>query len=128
MEKTEKVRADLRLLRKIGHNIDVLIGVRQRHEARLEMLKRERRSIDEIRKIEAVIDGLQISQSIERATEIEEQYIRAINQLDPLDRTIILDGYLNGKSYWKIGASIGYSESGVKKRINKIIEQIALMI
>jgi len=52
----------------------------------------------------------------------------AISKLDPLDRTIILDGYINGKPYWKIGRDIGYTERGVQKRIGAIIEKLAKML
>ena len=59
---------------------------------------------------------------------LESLYMEAISKLEPLDRTIILDGYINGKAYWKIGRDIGYTEVGIQKRVNKIIEILANLI
>lgn len=71
---------------------------------------------------------LDTAKYIQRATELESRYIEAINKLDPLDKTIILDGYVNGKAYWKIGRDIGYTKEGVQKRVNKIIERLAELL
>ena len=54
--------------------------------------------------------------------------MEAINKLEPFDKTIILDGYINGKAYWKIGRDIGYTERGVQKRVSIAIELIASYI
>lgn len=131
METTEKIKRDLRLLRKITHSIEVSLTVEKRHKERLEILRKQEQT-DEVRQniadIEAVLASLDTAKYIQRATELESRYIEAINKLDPLDKTIILDGYVNGKAYWKIGRDIGYTEVGVQKRVNKIIEILARIL
>lgn len=131
METTEKIKRDLRLLRKITHSIEVSLTVEKRHKERLEILQKQEQTEEvkqNIADIEAVLATLDTAKYIQRATELESRYIEAINKLDPLDKTIILDGYVNGKAYWKIGRDIGYTEVGIQKRVNKIIEILAKIL
>lgn len=131
METTEKIKRDLRLLRKITHSIEVSLTVEKRHKERLEVLRKQQQTEEvkqNIADIEAVLATLDTAKYIQRATELELRYIEAINKLDPLDKTIILDGYVNGKAYWKIGRDIGYTEVGIQKRVNKIIEILAKIL
>lgn len=131
METTEKIKRDLRLLRKITHSIEVSLTVEKRHKERLEILQKQEQTEEvkqNIADIEAVLATLDTAKYIQRATELESRYIEAINKLAPLDKTIILDGYVNGKAYWKIGRDIGYTEVGIQKRVNKIIEILAKIL
>ena len=131
METTEKIKRDLRLLRKITHSIEVSLTVEKRHKERLEVLQKQEQTEEvkqNIADIEAVLATLDTAKYIQRATELESRYIEAINKLDTLDKTIILDGYVNGKAYWKIGRDIGYTEVGIQKRVNKIIEILAKIL
>jgi DNA-directed RNA polymerase specialized sigma24 family protein len=130
-EKIAKIKRDLRQLRKITHSIEVAMKVKEGREKRLEVLRSAKPSDDtvcEIQKIEHTISSLHIEESIKRSTALETLYMDAINNLDPLDKTIILDAYINGKAYWKIGRDIGYTEIGVQKRIKRILENLASMI
>ena len=134
MEKDEKilrVKSDLRNLRKLTHSIEVSLQVKARHEKRLAWLK-ERQPTKEVKsdieQIEKVLATLDIEKYISKATAIEAKYMEAINKLEPFDKTIILDGYINGKAYWKIGRDIGYTERGVQKRVSIAIELIASYI
>lgn len=123
-----RVKRDLRNLRKLTHSIEVSLQVKERHEKRLAWLK-ERPSTKEVKsdieQIEKVLATLDIEKYISKATAIEAKYMEAINKLEPFDKTIILDGYINGKAYWKIGRDIGYTERGVQKRVSIAIELIA---
>ena len=116
-----RVKRDLRNLRKLTHSIEVSLQVKERHEKRLAWLK-ERQPTKEVKsdieQIEKVLATLDIEKYISKATAIEAKYMEAINKLEPFDKTIILDGYINGKAYWKIGRDIGYTERGVQKRVS----------
>ena len=127
MEK-EKVKSDLRKLRKITHRITVGMDCKQNHERRLEYLRGKtptKEIIDEIRKIKEVLGSLHIEDDIKTATALESTYMAAIDKLEGFDKTIMIDGYINGKPYWKIGRDIGYTEVGVRKRVEKAIEKLA---
>lgn len=127
MEKTEQIKKDLRRLRKLAHSIEVATTVKERHTRRKELLmqgEQNEETQEEISRIDRVLSSLRVEEHIKQATALEERYMEAIGRLDPLDKTIILDGYINGKAYWKIGRDIGYTEDGIKKRVGKIIEKI----
>lgn len=124
----DQIKKDLRKLRKLAHSIEVASTVKERHVKRKEILMQSEQTEDvlsEIARIDRVLATLRIEEHIKQATALEERYMEAISRLDPLDKTIILDGYINGKAYWKIGRDIGYTEDGIKKRVAKIIEKIA---
>jgi DNA-directed RNA polymerase specialized sigma subunit len=106
--------------------------VRERHERRLAILEamevseEDRKAhVEEIERLRAVIETLGLERTIKRVTELESKYMTAIGKLEQLDQTIIIDAYINGKPYWKIGRDVGYSEVGIQKRVNKIIEILA---
>lgn len=129
--KKEKVKSDLRELRKITHSIQVALNCKQNHERRLEVLrngKQTKETVDEIRKIEGVLSSLNIEANIKKATALETIYMEAIGQLEGFDKTIIIDSYINGKPYWKIGRDIGYTEVGIRKRIDKAIEKLTNLL
>jgi DNA-directed RNA polymerase specialized sigma24 family protein len=128
----EVVKQDLRRLRKLSHAIAAELKAKESHERRLTYL----RSIPEpsedvlidIMRIEDAIKALRVDEHIRAAAELEGRYMNAISSLEPLDRAIIIDGYVNGKAYWKIGRDIGYTEAGIKKRVSAAIEGIAARI
>lgn len=129
--KVERVKKELRALRRINHGIDVYLSLRERHEKRLAFLRSLEQSEEtagEIAKLEKLVASMDTARYISEATRIEEKYMAAINALEPVDRTIILEGYINGVPYWKIGRDIGYSERGIQKRAAAAIEWIARRI
>lgn len=130
-DKILTIKKDLRHLRKITHSIEVSLEVKTRDEKRLlllESLTPNKEILDDIKKIKEVLATLNIEKYINKATELEARYISAINQLEPLDKMIILDGYINGKAYWKIGRDIGYTERGIQKRVTIIFDKLAKLI
>ncbi len=64
-------------------------------------------------------------QIISRTLILKEKYYPLIATLDPLDRIIILDGYINKTPYKKLGKEIGYTKEGIQKRTYIIIGKIA---
>ena len=126
-----KVKSDLRELRKTTHSIAVAMECKQNHERRLEYLQSKTLSkeiADEIRKVKEVLGSLHIEENIRKATALEAAYMKAIDKLEGFDKTIIIDGYVNGKPYWKIGRDIGYTEAGIRKRVEKAIEKLASLL
>ena len=134
-DKLWRIKSDLRQLRKLQHSVDVAMEARGRHERRLAVLQAMdvtdllgedlAAHIEEIERLRMVIETLGVEETIKRATELERKYMGAIGKLDQLDRTIIMDAYLNGKPYWKIGRDIGYSERGVQNRVSIILERLS---
>lgn len=130
-EKIEAIKKDLRQLRKVTHSIEALMTMKDKHEKRLEYLSGLPPSEaveEEKRKITSLLEKVDIQGYIARATALEEKYMAAIDKLDPLDKKILIDGYINGKAYYKIGWEMGFSTQGVQNRISIIIKKIANLL
>ena len=52
----------------------------------------------------------------------------AIGRLDALERMVIIEGYINGKPYWKIGKEMGYSERSIQNKVNSALDKLGRMI
>lgn len=127
----EIIKRDLHQLRKVTHSIEAFMTMKDKHEKRLEYLSGlpPSKEVDEEKKrIEELLKRIDIQGYIARATALEEKYMAAIDKLDPLDKKIIIDGYINGKAYYKIGWDIGFSTQGVQNRITIIIKKIASLL
>ena len=125
------VKNDLRQLRKTLHIIEALKMSQERYIQRIEALSRlvqTDKIKEQINTTKKVMSLMRLEDYVKDATEIEAKYMASINQLDPLDRVIILDNLVNGLPYWKIGLNLGYSEDGIKKRINKAVRKLASMM
>lgn len=125
------VKNDLRQLRKTIHIIESLKMVQERYIQRIEALSRlvqTDKIKEQIATTKRVMSLMNLEEYVKDATEIESKYMSSLNQLDPVDRAIILDNLVNGLPYWKIGLKLGYSEDGIKKRINKAVRKLATMM
>lgn len=129
-EKIAQVKKELRNLSRLNRSIEAAVRARERHEKLLDILRKNPSPgcEEEERRILRIIDGLRIDESMRLSHEIEERYIPAIRQLDRLDQIIVIEGIINGKAYWKIGRDIGYTEDGIKKRMQKIFCQLSEMV
>ncbi len=128
MKEINEVKKDLRELKHHAHAIEKLKMAQNTHLARISMLERMEKT-DKIKEIieceRRHIELLPISEEIERARLLEEKYIDAISTLGPIEKSIIIDTYINGIPYWKIGITLGYSEEGIRKRLAKALKEIA---
>lgn len=128
MKEINEVKKDLRELKRQTHAIKQLECAQKTHLARIKLLM----GMEENERIKALIEkeraslaSLNVADVVSGACEIEEKYMEAINALPLVDRGIIVDAFINGTPYWKIGLSVGYSEEGVRKKVSKIISAIA---
>ncbi|MBQ8178299.1 MAG: hypothetical protein IJ033_03800 [Clostridia bacterium] len=126
-----KIKEDLRQLRFLSHFIEAKLTMKARHEKRLEILETlpPGKDVDrEKEKVRGLLASCQIEDSIKKASELEQKYIVAIEKLDYIERTIIIDGYINGKPYWRIGRDIGYTTEGIQKRAKRAVEELSKLI
>ena len=128
MTNIETVRKDLKSLKQKTHLIENLRKTQMTHIMRIEMLKKMTKTTEVcecIEREERLLSLLKAEPYIKEAELLEEKYMSAINLLDPIDKIIILDAFVNGTPYWRVGVSVGYSEEGVRKRVSKIIHRLA---
>lgn len=131
MKEIKEVKKDLNELRKLTHAIKSLESAANTHKSRIKLLcaLAQTDKIKElISKEEELLKNIYGADKIEKAQSLEKIYMNAIMSLDPTDRSIALNTYINGLPYWKTGLEVGYSEEGVRKRIAKIVKQIAISL
>lgn len=127
--RVQEIRRELRELRRLTHSIDSMLTLRDNHERRIAYLGTCGPGAEaEIERIKAALDALKIRETIAKANELETRYMGAIGRLDAPLRTVIIEGYINGKPYWKIGREMGYSERSVQTKVNAALEKLAKMI
>ena len=121
---------ELKELKKTVHLIDTLIRTKNEYQYRIKALSESNRikSKQEINALNEVISKMNIEQYIKIAVQLQNTYTSAINSLGVVDKTILIEYYINGVPAWKIANSLGYTEDGIRKRLSKAIEKIAKAI
>ena len=128
MATVEKVRSELRQLRKLSHAIDSGERANNRLERYIKFIverEGESRRVIELRE-RLKVQKHNTDSFTDKAAELLSKYSKAISELKDLtERTIANEAFLNGQSYKCIAHSVFMSEAGVKKRVQRIYEKIA---
>ena len=127
-EQIKKVKNDLKRMRILTHSIDSATKAEKKHENRILYIRRSRGEEQEkekrIENLHKLIDDLKIDELVNEFCELEATYMTAINELESIDKAILLDSLFNGLTYREIGNRIGYSERGIQKRMTDIFEKL----
>ena len=75
--------------------------------------------------IDAVLKELE--KSINDFTNLEIQYMRLIERLEPTQKVVIIDHYINAEPLWKTANKFGYTDRHLCRYINDAILKIAQM-
>lgn len=129
--KINKVKRELRVVKKTSHAIKRLIEFQGLHFTRiraLEALPSEKRREEIIENEKELIKSMDIDSLVLESEELEKKYKSALDTLSPEDRAMVTDCYFCGMPYWKIAMEYGFSESGARKHLDKIVEKIAKAI
>ena len=123
----ERVKKDLRELKKTTYTINALTRTKEGFQKRLREINKllRKKHQRETQAIYEILEKLDIEGYIERARATINKYTSAFESLSPIDQAIVIDYYINGEPAWKIGMDIGFSEDGIRKRLGKIIKEIA---
>lgn len=126
-QSTQGIKKDLKELRKNIRYIQSYKDAERLHRERIALLEGmgKQSYAKEIKRERELLAKLNPSKHIIEAGLVEERYIDAIEKLSPIDKTIIIETYLNGKPYWKTGEELGYTEEGIRKRISRCISKMA---
>ena len=125
------IKSDLRQLKKTIHIIEALKRSQARYTERIDTLSKFVQTPKIKEQIEAtkkVMSLMQIEEYIKEANELESKYIPIINNLEPIEKTIIMESFFDGKPYWKVGNMISYCEDTVRKKANKIMRKMVNMM
>ena len=122
------VKRDLRLLKKNSHAVKRIIEIQGLHFKRISALEKMEKSEENkviIKREKEIIQRLRLKEVMAESAEIERKYLSALDTLHPRDKAMVLDCFVVGMPYWKLGAEYGYSEEGVRKHINALIRELA---
>lgn len=129
MTKVSKLRQDLRQLKINTHAINALQKSYETHIKRIKLLEALEKTDHRTKVIErekAKLSSLRFEKQIEELTDLELKYMHLIEGLPALEKSIIVDCFINGKSYWQIGLGLGFSEEGIRKKVGVIIKKLAM--
>lgn len=127
-ERIIAVKTDLKQLKRLSKSIEVVIATRERQVSRLKTLAAIAQTEEvkaNIRAVQKILNGLNIEELWHEQLELVKKYNAAVNNLEPIDKAIIVECFLNGKPYWKVGQTVGYTERGVQQRVDNALRQIA---
>ena len=123
----KQVKEDLKELKKTVHLIDTLIRTKNAYAYRIKELN-EMGKGEKASELIEMIEQMQIENHLREAIELQNKYSEAIATLGIVDKTIVLEYYVNGLTAWKIGSKLGYSEEAIRKHLAKALAQIAKAI
>ena len=128
LSKVNKVKRDLRALRSSSHAIERLIEAQGIHFVRikaLEALPKSEKIQTIIKKENEIIRCLGLAEVIEKSEEMERRYMGALSKLELNDRAIITDYYIKGAPCFQVAMDYGFSEGGLRKKLDRLISKIA---
>ena len=47
-----------------------------------------------------------------------------IDRIEDEDKDLLIRAYIDGERYWKIGESLSYSKDGIRRKIDRCLEQV----
>ena len=122
--KINKVKKDLRALKKSSHAIQRLIEVQGLYYKRVKALESFGGCNVSSAEKESEL-ARRLKEEIAQSQELERKYMGAILTLDTSDKAMLLDCYINGMPYWKIAMEYGFSEEGARKHLDRLVKKIA---
>ncbi len=122
-----EVRADLREWRKREHAINVCLDAQSRMQRQVELLL-EYGKVDEAERVKRQISELKIDKLITDAQSKREMYIQAIELLDAMDKIVVIENIINGKTYWRVAQDTAYSVDAIRWRAKRVVRKLCAII
>ena len=125
----EEVKREIKEWRVALYQISMFEGVSEKYRKRIEGLKhiKTRNAEREIARLEGICDGFRLKELRERESAFRERYQPYIDKLAPVEG-LIIKGFVSGATYSEISQDLGYSEVGVRKRLDKIYKKLAVAL
>lgn len=117
----KQVKQDLRSLSKKSQSITTMLDMIELHKKCADCLKSKQIQ----NQIDAVLKELE--KNINDFTSLEIQYMRLIERLEPTQKVVIIDHYINAEPLWKTANKFGYTDRHLCRYINDAILKIAQM-
>ena len=122
----QKVKKEIKEWRATLYQISMFEGVSEKYRKRIDGLKhiKTRNAEREIARLEGICDSFRLKELRERESAFRERYQPYIDKLAPVEGPII-KGFVSGATYSEISQDMGYSEVGIRKRLDRIYIKLA---
>ena len=128
-ESINKVRSDLKKIKKNSLCISSLLRYYDLQETRIKSLRSRSIGKDKCEKtantLQKSLEKIELNKIVCEAELLKQSYIQFIKRLDLIHKTVVMSAFFQGKPYWKIGKEIGYSERSIRYIIESALKQIA---
>ena len=129
--KINVVKRDLRGLKKSSRAVKRLLEIQGLHYKRINALshmEQTKEIVEATKKEKELLSALNITEELCKAQDVEKKYSTALSSLSTEDKAMVLDCYINGLPYWKIGMEYGFSEAGARKHIDTLVKKLSTLI
>ena len=122
----QKVNKEIKEWRATLYQISMFEGVSEKYRKRIDGLKhiKTRNAEREIARLEGICDSFRLKELRERESAFRERYQPYIDKLAPVEG-LIIKGFVSGATYSEISQDMGYSEVGIRKRLDRIYIKLA---
>lgn len=120
------VKKDIRRLRAVKRQITLLEGARDKYDRRILALMRAGTDTAEreAEKLRRIRNGLKIPELKAEEERLLQTYEPVMEKLSPVDH-MVLEQFIDGATHQEIAIDLGYSEVGVRKRLDRVYKKIA---
>lgn len=117
----KEVKRDLRAISKKAQSVATMLQAIDRH-----------RKCSDVMDTSQSENGLEIitsalENSVEGLINLELKYIGLIERLEPTQRAVLIDHYINAEPLWKTANRFGYADRHLCRYLNEAILNIAIM-
>lgn len=126
MKNKAQVHSDLNRLKELSHKIQYFADAELKLNKLCVVIEQSSASQRAKSRFNSCIKKISLQKHLEEYNDLMTKYSSlAKERLEPLERAIFIDAYINGATLKEIAEKAHYSESGVKKKLDKIIIKIA---
>ena len=84
--------------------------------------------VDDAERVKQQIASLKIDKLIADAQSKREMYIQAIERLDAIDKIVVVENIINGKTYWRVAQDTAYSVDAIRWRAKRVARKLCAII
>ena len=126
MKNKAQVHSDLNRLKELSHKIQYFADAELKLNKLCVVIEQSSASQRAKSRFNSCIKKISLQKHLEEYNDLMTKYSSlAKERLEPLERAIFIDAYINGATLKEIAEKAHYSESGVKKKLDKIIIKLA---
>lgn len=126
MNNKTQVHNDLNRLKELSHKIQYFAEAEFMLSRLSNVVEHSSASSKAKSRFNSCIKKVSLQKHLEEFNDLMTRYSSlAKKHLDPLERAIFIDTYINGATLKEIAEKTYYSESGIKKKLDKIIIKLS---